>query len=266
MHSLYRSDSERLKHQRTGIWVVRPEAETIGKRLANKLCGHLGGLDLPAGKSNRQAFVSAFSCFPQWVKVMATGISVRYLQPLLQHKSCDPGVVVLDEGCRFAISLVGGHEGGANLLAYQVSNIIGAVPVITTATETTKSLIFGVGCRKGVSSEQIECAVEFCLNKLGRSRADIRELATIDLKATEPALITWCELEHITLRIIPKDLVAIRPWVTQRSDWVREVLGVEGVCEPCALLSGFRTQLLLPKTSVNGVSIAVAEEMGGVVR
>ncbi|MBV9392222.1 MAG: cobalamin biosynthesis protein, partial [Verrucomicrobia bacterium] len=104
------------------------------------------------------------------------------------------------------------------------------------------------------------------LDKLCKSRADIRELATIDLKAKETALLTWCERENIALRIIPKDLVAIRPWVTQPSDWVHETLGLEGVCEPCALLAGHRTRLLLPKTSLNGVSIAVAEETGNLIR
>jgi cobalt-precorrin 5A hydrolase len=70
-----------------------------------------------------------------FVLIMAVGIVVRLLAPLLQSKWCDPGVVVLDEGGNFAVSLVGGHWGGANRLAREVAACLGAVPVVTTATD-----------------------------------------------------------------------------------------------------------------------------------
>ena len=103
---------------------------------------------------------------------MTTGIAVRYLQGLPKDKATDPGVVVLDEGCRFAIALLGGHEGGANELAYRVANLTGAVPVITTATETLKPLIVGVGCRKGISAEKISTVIDDALTKISRRRVE----------------------------------------------------------------------------------------------
>ena len=60
---------------------------------------------------------------------------VRLVAPLLQNKWCDPGVVVVDEGGNFAVSLVGGHWGGANRLAREVAACLGAAPVVTTATD-----------------------------------------------------------------------------------------------------------------------------------
>src|SRR5260363_306911 len=50
------------------------------------------------------------------VLVMATGIAVRLLDGLPRNKHSDPAVVVLDEAARYAISLLAGHEGGANRL------------------------------------------------------------------------------------------------------------------------------------------------------
>jgi cobalt-precorrin 5A hydrolase len=191
---------------------------------------------------------------------MTTGIAVRYLQGLLKDKQSDPGVVVLDEGCRFAIPLSGGHEGGANQLAYRVANLVGAVPVITTATETLKPLVIGVGCRRGVSSEQIGSAIEHGLARIERSRSEVREIATIDLKQDEPGLNAWCERNGVALRVIPRELVQQRPWVTEPSDWVRKNIGVDGVCEACALLATFRGRLLLPKTILDGVTVAIVEE------
>lgn len=67
--------------------------------------------------------------------IMSTGIVVRAVAPLLAHKTVDPPVVVVDEGARFAISLVAGHWGGGNRLAEQVAAALGAAPVITTASE-----------------------------------------------------------------------------------------------------------------------------------
>src|SRR5262249_33453879 len=47
----------------------------------------------------------------------------------------DPPVVVVDEAGRFAISVLGGHVAGANVLASHVADAIGAAPIITTASE-----------------------------------------------------------------------------------------------------------------------------------
>jgi cobalt-precorrin 5A hydrolase/precorrin-3B C17-methyltransferase len=69
------------------------------------------------------------------VVFLATGATVRLLAPLLEDKATDPGVVCVDEARRFAIALVGGHQGGANDLAQEVADVLGAEPVVTTATD-----------------------------------------------------------------------------------------------------------------------------------
>ena len=243
-----------------GIWIVRQQGLIIGRDLATRLEAECYSPKENAIPSNREAFTSCFHEHRQWVLVMTTGIAVRYLQGLLADKQSDPGVVVLDEGCRFAISLSGGHEGGANQLAYRVANLMGAIPVITTATETLKPLVIGVGCRRGVSTEQIGSAIEHGLARIERSRSEVREIATIDIKRDEPGLNAWCERNGVALRVISRELVQQRPWVTEPSQWVRKNIGVDGVCEACALLATFRGRLLLPKTAQDGVAVAIVEE------
>lgn len=66
---------------------------------------------------------------------LAVGAVVRLLAPLLEDKHTDPGVVCVDEAERFAVAVVGGHAGGANRLAHQVAEALGAMPVVTTATD-----------------------------------------------------------------------------------------------------------------------------------
>ncbi|WLW56045.1 precorrin-3B C(17)-methyltransferase [Streptomyces sp. YU58] len=85
----------------------------------------------PVGDAVRAAFAQC----EQLVCFLATGAVVRLVAPLLGDKAADPGVVCVDEGGRFAVSLVGGHGGGANELAVAVGEVLGAEPVVTTATD-----------------------------------------------------------------------------------------------------------------------------------
>ncbi|WP_333773185.1 precorrin-3B C(17)-methyltransferase [Streptomyces sp. IBSBF 3136] len=87
--------------------------------------------DGPVGEAVRAAFAEC----GQLVCFLATGAVVRLLAPLLGDKAADPGVVCVDEGGRFAVSLIGGHGGGANELAREVGELLGAEPVVTTATD-----------------------------------------------------------------------------------------------------------------------------------
>jgi cobalt-precorrin 5A hydrolase len=248
-----------------GIWPVRVEAA----RLAEELSRHLAGeLFRPWGtpESQKTLFQQRFELHSQWILIMATGIATRFVAGLLRDKQRDPAVVVVDEAARYAIALVGGHEGGANALAYRVAKAVGALPVVTTATEAVKPLVVGVGCRKGVTAGQIEAAVlkavalwDDCEASRG-GLACIRELVTVDLKASEPGLVELARAAAIPLRVISKHQVEARSWVTQPSEWVRQSVGLDGVCEPCALIACPRGKLVVPKTTLEGVAVAVVAD------
>lgn len=69
--------------------------------------------------------------------IMAAGIVVRVIAPLIRDKRFDPAVVIMDDGGQHVISLLSGHIGGANELAHRVAQSVGARPVITTATDVS---------------------------------------------------------------------------------------------------------------------------------
>ncbi|MCW2874056.1 precorrin-3B C(17)-methyltransferase [Actinacidiphila oryziradicis] len=81
------------------------------------------------------ALERAFAECDQLVCFLATGAVVRLVAPLLRGKDSDPGIVTVDEAHQHAVALLGGHGGGANALARAVCDVLGAAPVITTATD-----------------------------------------------------------------------------------------------------------------------------------
>lgn len=105
------------------------------RRRADDLDAALGGTTIYAGPA-AENLPRAWTECDLIVSHLALGATTRIIAPLLLDKQNDPGVVVLDEGGRFAVPLVGGHAGGANDLARRIGEITGATPVLTTATDS----------------------------------------------------------------------------------------------------------------------------------
>ena len=90
----------------------------------------------------REVLAAAWHECDALVMVMAAGIVVRHLAALCQDKRHDPAVVVCDEKGLHAVSLLSGHQGGANRLAHQVAGITGGEAVVTTATDVHELMAF----------------------------------------------------------------------------------------------------------------------------
>lgn len=82
------------------------------------------------------------------VYIGAAGIAVRSVAPCLKDKMTDPAVVVVDEQKRYVVSLLSGHVGGANELTLTIAGILGAEPVITTASDVCRKTAIDVWAKK----------------------------------------------------------------------------------------------------------------------
>lgn len=107
-----------------------------GQKLAEKLdMGSVTRIGEESGVTLEEWTKAHFATSDALIFVGACGIAVRAIAPYVEHKTNDPAVVVVDDSGTFAISLLSGHLGGANALAQQVAERLGAIPVITTATD-----------------------------------------------------------------------------------------------------------------------------------
>jgi cobalt-precorrin 5A hydrolase len=126
------------------------------------------------------------------------------------------------------------------------------------------NLCVGVGCRKGVSSEEVSEAVKKALNEAGRSVNSVRSLASVDIKSTEKGLLETTEKLNLSVEFFSRK--AIEGFFRKAgnelifSELVNEKIGVGGVCEPAAMLgAGENPRLIMPKTKYGRVTVAIAE-------
>ncbi|HEY2520832.1 MAG TPA: precorrin-3B C(17)-methyltransferase [Streptosporangiaceae bacterium] len=127
-----------------GLVAVTAAGRAAAARLAAAWPDETRAYDGPAATALPDAFRGTGTV----VAFLAVGATVRLLAPLLGSKQHDPGVVCVDEALRFAVPVVGAHAGGGNDLARRVAGVLGAEPVITTASDSAGSVAldeFGAG-------------------------------------------------------------------------------------------------------------------------
>ena len=102
----------------------------------------------------------------------AAGICVRAVAPYVCSKTSDPAVIVIDEQGRHAVSLLSGHIGGANALTLLAAKILGAEPVITTATDLNgRFAVDAFAARRGMHLDSMALAKEIAARLVRGERA-----------------------------------------------------------------------------------------------
>lgn len=299
-----------------------------------------------------------FFQYDGFVFIMATGIVVRTIAPLIQDKRTDSAVVVMDEKGVHVISLLSGHLGRANYLTTLIAGRLMANPVITTASDVQgkiapdvmaaechltivpfqqlksintmlvegknisyfldeslssadiyadwlgrngvsfrslnefpadadasifitdkivatdlvhlylrpKTLVAGIGCRRGIEKASVLAALTEACAGIGRSIDSVGMIASVSIKADETGLLeaaaaigakTLFFEPALLERVVSEQGLAI-------SEFVKSKIGVGSVCEAAAICGSKNNQLLLKKQAVyRGITIALAEVKSG---
>ena len=160
-------------------------------KAGNARAVRLGELGVGLDEFTRRAFQEEDGL----IFVGAAGIAVRAVAPYVRDKTKDPAVVVVDELGRFAIPILSGHIGGANELARMAASILGAVPVITTATDLHQAFAVDVFASKnGLAIESMEEAKRISSAVLDGEK--IGFFSDFFVEGTAPAALTPGEWQN----------------------------------------------------------------------
>jgi len=121
-----------------------------------------------------------------------------------------------------------------------------------------KSLVVGVGCKRGTEASEIGAALHKVFADHNLSLLAIRNLATVELKENEEGLNELIKMHHWPTVYYSVSDLQTPVEVPSPSNQVRKHLGVESVCEKAAILSACAEELLVPKQILGRVTVAVA--------
>lgn len=282
--------------------------------------------------------------------IMATGIVVRVIAKYLEHKSKDPGILVMDEKGKYVISLLSGHLGRANDMTVFLGELINAQPVITTASDVIDSIavdtlamrlgchiesledaknitalmvngetvllsseirveiplpnnileisqskekigeakgiiyisnkkaissfmesrnsvhliprniIIGLGCRRGVPKERIVAVIDSTLKEFNIHHKAIKHITTVDIKKDEVGIIEAAKHYGIPVKIVTRNEIKKVEDKFHISEFVKETIGVGGVCEACGYITSNKGRCISKKRGSDGVTISLWEE------
>ena len=127
------------------IVTVTKDGKILAESIQNKLINDTTITKVEIFHKNvKKSLIDSFKKFDCIIGIMATGIMVRNICPLIKNKDNDPAVLIIDEKGKHVISLLSGHLGGANKLTHKIADLLGSDPVITTSTDLNHK--FGVDC------------------------------------------------------------------------------------------------------------------------
>jgi len=195
--------------------------------------------------------------------ITATGIAVRSLAPVIKSKLSDPPVLVMDEQGRFVIPLLSGHEGGANEWAREISELLDAQLVVTTAANYQKPVyVLGMGCDKGCPESYLQALIDEHISDDTLQR--VTAISSIDLKQNEEALVALAKRLNLPFICYPATtLNKVVDQLSYKSDIVYREVGCYGVAEAAALihasyLTNQKSELALIKHKNKRATVALA--------
>ena len=134
-----------------------------------------------------------------------------------------------------------------------------------TVVYRPRSLVIGMGCRRGVPVEELESLLAEALRENGLSAECLAEIATAEIKRGEPGLEQLAERHRVPLSFVQANelngVFETNPGaITSKSERAHGLVGVWGVAEPAALLTAGASQLLVNREKTTRATIAIARK------
>lgn len=241
--------------------------DELGKFAVPLLSGHIGGANdlalalanalgatpviTTATDINKKFSVDAWAVRNGYVIASlnrAKAVSAAILEQNVPLKSDFPIVTNLPNG----VVLVDSGDVGIRISVYRDE------PYDRTLRLIPQILHLGIGCRKGTECSAIKEAVDAVLKDNNIDYRAIKCVASIDLKSEEAGLLQFCEERKLPAAFYSAEELKAVPGEFTPSEFVQSITGVDNVCERSALIGA--KELIVKKTAMNGVTVAVAAE------
>ena len=121
-----------------------------------------------------------------------------------------------------------------------------------------RNIVVGVGCRRGKEKQEIVNMIRKFLRLNNISEKAIFTIASIDLKKDEEGLILAAEEFNAKTRFFSADELGKVESVSESSEFVKKITGVDNVCERAAILGSDFGRLICTKYKEDGVTVAAA--------
>lgn len=243
-----------------------------GEYVIPLLSGHVGG----ANEAARQ-IAACMGAVP--VITTATDLQGKFavdvfacrngLVPIRKEGIARVSAKVLS-GQKITISVPKGHLAGKGTVCEGV-RLVPYPPkqetdvVISTQEEKAllllrpRQYVIGMGCRKDTDPERIEALICQKLQMLQLKDTDIYALASIDRKRQERGLVAWAAVHRVPFYTYSAQELSEISANLHSSEFVREQVGVDNVCERAALRAcGAGGSLVCERYAADGITIAIA--------
>ncbi len=130
---------------------------------------------------------------------------------------------------------------------------------IPTTYLRPRNINIGIGCRKGMEGVRIIEAIETALMEINLSSQSIKAIGTVEVKKDEDGIIEAAKHFHCPMKIFTIDEIQKVEDKFDKSQFVKDTIGVYSVSEPSAYLLGGR--LITNKSKHNGITISISKEM-----
>ncbi len=139
--------------------------------------------------------------------------------------------------------------------------------VVADETDAAYSLLLrprrytvGLGMKKNTDADALAGFFLRTLEKAGLTPDDVYALCTIDIKENEPALVALRDRYRIPVLTFDRELLAKAEGTFTSSAFVRQVTGIDNVCERSAVMgAGGHAGLVLKKQAEDGMTMAIAK-------
>ncbi len=126
---------------------------------------------------------------------------------------------------------------------------------------TAKNIVIGAGCKKGIPAEYFEKALDEFLDDNNVDKLSVKGIATVEIKRDEKAICSLAEKRGWELDFITLEEIKKVQHLFSKSKFVEKVLGVGGVCEPCAYIASNMGKCISPKKTTSGIALCIYECM-----